>query len=233
MHVLSEVPAPAAKEWPADTESIDAARAFLSRTGRGITVIACDSDVDGLAAAVIVERTVNALGGTPHVLPVRRGEHVHHPAMKRRIEALHPSFLVVLDMGSRPQVIHPTLPTLVVDHHHAGAGLPPGAVVVNGYDRSPVAPTSVLAYLVCRTLHDGDGSAWLAALGAIADLGSASSFRDALGIRAGGTTWRRAVSLLNAARRAEVPDPMIALDTLRQARSVPTIGNRRMKRGWR
>ena len=65
--------------------------------------------------------------------------------MKRRIRALHPERLVVLDMGSRPQAIIPALPTLVVNHHHAAAGLPPEAIVVNGYDRQPVATTSVLA----------------------------------------------------------------------------------------
>jgi single-stranded-DNA-specific exonuclease len=226
--VVSEKRARNSAEWPAEAGSIDEARAFLVGTRGTSTVIACDSDVDGLASAVIVERAVEALGGIPHVLPVRRGEHVHHPQMKRRIEALRPEHLVVLDMGSRPQAILPGLPTLLVDHHHAGAGLPPGAVVVNGYDREPVAPTSVLAYVVCRTISAVEGSAWLAALGAVADLGSAAAFRDVLGIRAGGARWSRAASLLNAARRAGAPDPTAALDALRHAASVDDITSGRL-----
>ena len=216
-------------EWPAEAGSIEAARGFLRGTRGTSTVIACDSDVDGLASAVIVERAVHAVGGIPRALPVRRGEHVHHPEMKRRIEALHPRHLVVLDMGSRPQAIIPGLPTLIVDHHHAGAGLPPGAVVVNGYDREPVAPTSVLAYVVCRTISSVESSAWLAALGAVADLGSASPFRDLLGVRTGGARWSRAASLLNAARRAEAADPGVALNALRHAASVDDITSGRLE----
>ena len=131
-------------------------------------------------------------------------------------------------MGSRPQVILAEIPTLVIDHHHAGAGVPPGALVLNGYDREPVAPTSVLSYLVCRTLPGSQSSAWLGALGAVADLGSASAFHDILGIRAGGARWTRAASLLNAARRAASPDPNVALDALRNAESVDDITSGRL-----
>ena len=68
----------------------------------------------------------------------------------------------------------------------------------------------------------------LAALGAVADLGSASAFRDVLGVRAGGARWSRAVSLLNAARRAEAPNPGAALDALRHAASVDDITSGRL-----
>ena len=228
MAAVQEEPARDSASWPAEAASIDAARAFLDRTAAHLTVIACDSDVDGLAAAVIVERAVKALGGIPHVLPVRRGEHVHHPDMKRRVEALRPQHLVVVDMGSRPQPILPGLPTLIVDHHDGTAGFPPGVVVVNGYDREPVAPASVLVFVVCRTIPAVESSAWLAALGAVADLGSASAFRRLLGIRAGGAEWRRAASLLNAARRVEDPNPDIALGALRHATSVDDITSGRL-----
>jgi hypothetical protein len=106
-------------------------------------VIACAGDVDGPTAPVIVARAVNALSDLSHLLPTRRGEHVHHALMKRRVRGLGPERLVVLVMVSRPQPIIPTVPTLVIDHHHAAAGVPPGAVVVNGYDCQPVATTSV------------------------------------------------------------------------------------------
>ena len=208
--------------WPARAEALAAGRDFLRTTG-GTVAIACDSDVDGLAAAVIVERTLADLGATPHVLPARRGEHVHRDSMRARIEELAPSALVVVDMGSRPEPILPGLPTLVIDHHHAAAGLPPGAVVVNGFDRPPVAPASVLAWVVCRGLAPGDAGAWLAALGAVADFGSARAFEGLLGVRAGGAAWTKAVGLLNAARRAPAPDPRIALEVLRAAGRVQDI----------
>jgi single-stranded-DNA-specific exonuclease len=214
-------------EWPADARAIDAARAFLHRTRDKLTVIACDADVDGLTAAVIVERAVNALGGFSHVLPARRGEHVHHPVMKRRVSALDPERLVVLDMGSRPQAILPDLPTLVIDHHHAAAGLPSGAVVVNGFDREPVATASVLAFVVGRSIPAVESSAWLAALGAVGDLGTAAPFRSVLGLSGSTGKWTRAVALLNAARRAPAPDPIVALDALRHAASVDDIGSAR------
>jgi single-stranded-DNA-specific exonuclease len=208
--------------WPATAAAIEAARAFL-RSCTGRVVIACDSDVDGLASAVIVERTVQAVGADAAVLPVRRGEQVHGAAMKERIGAANPARLIVLDMGSRPQSILPGLPTLIIDHHDARAGLPPGALVVNGYDRPPVAPTSVLAFTTCRPLHDLEGSAWLAALGAVADLGSSAAFAALIGLRASGDAWRRATALLNAARRASQPDPGLALDLLRQSGSVRDV----------
>ena len=210
-------------DWPADAAVIEQARSLLRFAARNATVVACDSDVDGLAAAVIVERALTTLGGAPHVLPAARGEHVHHSYMLRRIHALRPSCLIVVDMGSRPQPILPGTPTLIVDHHHAAAGVPPGAVLLNGYDRPPVAPSSVLAHVVCRTIPGNDSSAWLAALGAIADLGSAGPFRNVLGVRSGGGRWTRAAALLNAARRADPPDAAVALDLLRLASSVDDV----------
>ncbi len=210
-------------DWPADAAAIAQARSFLRFAARRATVVASDSDVDGLAAAVIVERALTALGGAPHVLPARRGEHVHHSNMLGRIRALGPSCLIVVDMGSRPQPILPGTPTLIVDHHHAAAGVPPGAVVVNGYDRQPVAPSSVLAHVVCRTVPGDDSRAWLAALGAIADLGSAAPFRGVLGIGAGGSRWTRAAALLPAARRPDPPDAAVALELLRHASSVDDV----------
>jgi hypothetical protein len=157
------------------------------------------------------------------MLPVRRGEHVHTDSMRERIRAELPERLVVLDMGSRPASIVPGLPTLVIDHHDATNGVPPGALVLNGFDRPPVAPTSVLAWVVSSGIADVQDSAWIAALGAVADLGSAAEFAELLHVRVGVTAGRKASALLNAARRAPEPDPIIALDTLRQANSVTEV----------
>jgi single-stranded-DNA-specific exonuclease len=122
--------------------------------------------------------------------------------MRARIPALRPDALIVLDMGTRPGPILPEVPTLVIDHHDASEGSPRGALVVNGYDREPVAPSSVLTYVVCHETPGIERSAWLAALGAIADLRTAAPFTALLDIDARGSAWSKAVSLLNAGRRA-------------------------------
>jgi single-stranded-DNA-specific exonuclease len=207
-----------APDWPADLEAIERARDFL-RTCTGTVTIACDNDVDGLCAAVIVER---ALAGASRVqtIPARRGEHVHQSGMRDRIRATGPQALVVLDMGSRSGAILPGVPTLVIDHHNPERGVPPDAIVVNGYDRELVAPTSVLAFIVCRALAQDGDTAWLATLGAVADLGTAGPFAERIGIPRGGAAWARAAALLNAARRAPDPDPRAALEVLRATRDV-------------
>jgi single-stranded-DNA-specific exonuclease len=208
-----------APDWPADLDAIERARDFL-RSCSGTVAIACDNDVDGLCAAVIAERAL--AGGVARVrtLPARRGEHVHQDGMRDRIRATGPRALVALDMGSRPGAILPGVPTLVIDHHNPERGVPPDAIVVNSFDRELVAPTSVLAYVVCRALAQDETIGWLATLGAVADLGTAGPFAKRLGIPTGGAAWARAASLLNAARRAPDPDPRAALEVLRATGDV-------------
>ena len=209
--------------WPADEQTLVAARKFLLDCAGLRVAIACDSDVDGLTSAVIVERALRAIGAEPEVIPVRRGEHVHAEAMLNRIRALQPARLIVLDMGSRPEPLLPEIKTLLIDHHEASRGVPPGALVVNGFDRPPVAPTSVLAFTVTAELPGGRESAWLASLGAVADLGSAAPFVHLLEHRVSVTAARKASALLNAARRAPHPDAAVALETLRAATGVQEI----------
>lgn len=214
--------------WPADPSAIDTARRFL-QSARGTVVVASHNDVDGLSAAVIVSRAVRRSARAVEPLPSRRGEHVHNDAMRAKIRALRPDALVVVDMGSRPGSIIEGLPTLLVDHHDASAGTPPGAVVVNGYDREPVAPSSVLAYLICREMEGAENAAWLGALGAIADLGSATPFRSLLGMEPRGGAWRTAVSLLNSARRAPQDDAATAFRLLDAAEGVEDITSGRVE----
>lgn len=216
---LANAAARGAPDWPADLTAIAHARDFL-RTCTGTVAIACDNDVDGLCAAVIVERALTGRAACVETIPARRGEHVHHDSMRDRIRAAAPQALVVLDIGSRPGAILPGVPTLVIDHHNPERGLPPGAIVVNGYDREPVAPTSVLACVVCGALTQDLDTGWLATLGAVADLGTAGSFAQRLGIPMGGAAWVRTASLLNAARRAPDPEPRAALEVLRATRDV-------------
>ncbi len=199
-----------------------AAREFVT-SRRGRVVVASHNDVDGLASLLILCRALAGSGSEPVPLPGRRGEHVHQDGMRKRMQALEPDALVVLDMGSRSDPILDDVPTLVIDHHVPRGGGPRGAVFVNGHDRDPVPPTSVLAWAVCRGLPGTEGCAWLAALGAIADLGTAAPFTDLLGIVAKGSAWTKAVSLLNAARRAPQDDVFAALEVLERASSPQEI----------
>jgi single-stranded-DNA-specific exonuclease len=143
--------------------------------------------------------------------------------MRRRITACRPDSLVVVDMGTRSGPIIPGLPTLVVDHHSANGGVPDGVLLVNGYDREPIAPSSVLAHVICRDLPGNENSAWLAALGAVADVGTAAPFACLIGFQARGTAWSKAISLLNAARRAPEDDAETALRVLQRAADVRDI----------
>jgi single-stranded-DNA-specific exonuclease len=207
-------------EWPVDADLVIRGRKFLAACAGQRTVVACDSDVDGLASAVILERALERHRAQAAIVPVRRGEHVHSESTRSRILAADPTRLVVADLGSRPASIVPGLPTLVVDHHDASAGVPPDALVLNGWDREPVATSSVLAYVVADA-PETDG--WLAALGAVADLGSAKAFATLLPRRHRETALRKVASLLNAARRAPDPHPDLALAVLRRARHVDDV----------
>lgn len=210
-------PAAETDEWPADAGALAAAREFLRATTDQLVVIACDSDVDGLASAVILERTMTGLGAQVAIEPLGRGQTVHGETMRSRMAAHDPNRLVVLDTGSRPLPIMPDVPTLIIDHHHAAAGTPPGAIVVNSDNRPPVATASVLSYVVCRTVAAIEMLGWLGGLGAQADLGSAAPFRRLLD--GGRSAPKNAIALLNAARRAPDPDPRVALALLRRART--------------
>ena len=214
--------------WPADEGRLSAAQQFLLDCAKQRVAIACDSDVDGLTAAVIVERALREIDAAVAVLPVRRGENVHSRSMQARVEEQDPARLVVLDMGSRPEPLLPALPTLIIDHHDATRGVPPGAFVVNGFDRDPVAPASVLAFVVASVVPAARKSAWLAALGAVADLGSATAFANLLQVSVSVTQARKAAALLNAARRAPNPDPLAALDALRAANGIAEITSGRL-----
>jgi len=209
-------------EWPADAEALAAAARFIDECSSPV-VVASHNDADGLSGAVIVLRALAARGIAAEPMPSRRGEHVHRDPMRGRIAALAPRALIVVDMGTRPGSILPGVPTLIVDHHDATGGVPPDALIVNGYDREPVASSSVLAYLVCRQVPGLERSAWLGAFGAVADLGSAAPFASLLGIEARGTAWSKAVSLVNAARRAPEDDALTALRVLEEASGVQEI----------
>jgi hypothetical protein len=68
---------------------------------------------------------------------------------------------------------------------------------------------------------------WVAALGALADLGSVAPFRELLGCSGSGRRWTEAIALLNAARRAPASDPATALSVLEHARTIDDVTDER------
>lgn len=206
------------KNWPAPPEVMAAARHLLgdlaARHAR--VIVAPHGDADGLAAGVLVLRAIERLGATPIPCLPGKGEHVHSPAMRDRLHAIGADGLVVLDMGSRAGPIVRGLPTIVIDHHDARE-VPDGVVYLSAAGCEPVAPTALLAYELLRVLVDIEDLGWLAWLGTVGDLGMAHPFGEELaGAMAGHrkTHVQKAVSLVNAARRAGRYRPEVALDVL-------------------
>ena len=214
-------------EWPARADAIASTRELVRRWGaRGARVlVAPDKDVDGLAAGAIAIRALERIGAIPSPMLPRKGEHVHTPAMRARIGEARADGLVVLDMGSRRGPIVEGLSTIVIDHHDARES-PEGVVFVSAAGHEPVAPTALLAYLVLREVVPLDDIGWLALLGTAGDLGMQHPFGAELGAISAEhrkTHVQKAVSLINAARRAERYRPELALEVLLAASGPAAI----------
>ncbi|MGI5835678.1 MAG: DHH family phosphoesterase [Chloroflexota bacterium] len=219
-------------DWPAPQAEMDEGRRFLTETtAKGRTVIAYHGDADGLSAALLVVRALRRLGQTDILpLPAGKGENVHSGTLPQRIHKATPDALIVLDIGSRPDPILPGLPTLVVDHHQP-RGFPPDALVVSSYGREPIAPASLLTYLLVEPLVEMNDQVWLAALGSVADLGLSAPFQQ---VRAALKQYGRrnvteTVSLLNAAKRSSAHDVDSAFDILQRAREPADIAQGRIR----
>lgn len=82
-----------------------------------------DKDADGLSAGVIVHRTLTALGLDPALLDVhliQKGSNIHEPSERKAMSENGPSYVIVLDQGSRPGppvVDSENAKTLLIDHH--------------------------------------------------------------------------------------------------------------------
>jgi single-stranded-DNA-specific exonuclease len=207
-------------QWPAPPDRVATARELLRELGaqRARVIVAPHGDVDGLASGVLAIRALERIGATPIVCLPGKGEHVHTPAMRTRLAALDAAGLIVLDMGSRAGPIVRGLPTIVLDHHDA-QHVPDEVVYVSAAGHEPVAPTALLAYEVLRALAPLDDLAWLAWMGVVGDLGINHPFAAELPVtRYRKTHVQKAVSLVNAARRAGNYRPEIALEVLLAAR---------------
>jgi hypothetical protein len=201
------------------------------------TLILPDKDADGLSSGAILHHTLTSLGLSSDLISVYfppKGSNVHDESTKNAISAKAPSYIFVLDQGSRktPPIIDIPHTCLVIDHHYAeDGGFPEGAEYVTAHDCPPVATSSLLTYHICLPLHD-DLSAkisWLAALGTHGDLGTTLKWEPPFPDMT--ATFKQypkksvndAVALVNAPRRSAAYNVQDAWDAVISAASPESI----------
>ncbi|RMZ67055.1 dhh family [Pyrenophora seminiperda CCB06] len=234
--------------WPARKEQIDRARQIIrewygdlfatNAEAQKPTVILPDKDADGLSSGAILKHTLIALGLSPDLISVYfppKGFNVHDECTKEALTARAPSYIFVLDQGSRrsPPLIDLAHTCLVIDHHFAEeGGFPEGSDYVTAHDCPPVATSALLTYNICLPLHTvlSDKISWLAALGTHGDLGTTIKweppFPDMVAMFKQYTkkAINEAVTLVNAPRRSaayNVEDAWAAVISAESPREIP------------
>lgn len=189
--------------------------------------ILTDADADGLPAAALLVRALNA-AGYEHVSaePRRKFENAWMPEVHARLATVNPEALMLVDLGSRPDTVLPGVPTLLIDHH-APFGTPPGAVLLTSYGTEPTATSGLLALwcaqaIAPETAHELQ---WLAGISLLSDLGDKAPFPelDESKARFGATALKDLTALLNAPRRSAVGDATVALELLLRAESPKQV----------
>jgi single-stranded-DNA-specific exonuclease len=186
---------------------------FLSDVAAGPVAVVMDSDADGLSAGRLVAYTLEG-----------KGEYAYSPEVVRKVEAAEPSAVVVVDTGAAAENPFAPRPVLVLDHHQP-LGIPPGATFVSSYRNKPPETSALITYLACQPLANLQPVEWLVLLGVFGDLGDSKDFPylDPLVRRYTKTRVRKAVTLLNAARRSSSGDAAVAYRALCEARKVEDI----------
>lgn len=199
------------------------------------TLIVPDKDADGLTSGVILRNTLLLLGLQKDLISVhllRKGTSIHDDSERDIMSALDPSYVFVLDQGSRnapPVVTNKDHEALIIDHHWAlDTDFPAGSQHVTACDSPPVATTSLLVYTICSALHPDvtateSPNPWLCVVGTHGDLGNtlkwAPPFPDMTSTFKLHTkkTLNEVVSLINAPRRTAAFNVIAAWDALSSA----------------
>lgn len=199
---------------------------FLGALPKGTATdihILTDADADGLPAGALLLRALHA-AGYPRVTVETRGkfENAWMPAVHERLRARAPECLLIADLGTRPDVLLPGVPTLLIDHH-APFGVPPGATLLTSYGTEPTATTGLLALWCAQAVAPalaGDLQ-WMAGISLLSDLGDKAPFAELAESkkRFGVTALKDLTSLLNAPRRTAVGDASPAMRLLLRAES--------------
>jgi single-stranded-DNA-specific exonuclease len=198
------------------------------RSGLPVLVMS-HNDADGLSAAAILARALAASGRQARTRIVGRGETPWSEPIRSELGAAELGGLIVADLGTRPGLIVPGVPTVVIDHH-VPVGVPDQATLISGHAFEPIPTSSLLAWWCASALGDASDLLWLAALGLIGDMAEKAGFPelDEARRRYGITALREAVSLINAPRRSASGDPGPAFALLMTALGPKEItsGNR-------
>ena len=107
------------------------------------------------------------------------------------------------------------MPTCFIDHHHP-EGCPPGDTLISAYTWNPIPNTSLLVYDLLLPRVDVSDLDWIAAIGALSDLGDKAPFElvDQAKKKYTAKYLREATSLVNASRRASDYNPEAAARAL-------------------
>ena len=181
------------------------------------------NDADGLSATALFSRAFAATGRAVRTRIVGRGESAWSDEMRAELAGQAAGGVVVTDLGIRPGLPMPGVPTVVVDHHVPGES-PPGAVVITGFGMDPIPTSSLLAYWCAGSMLDVSPWLWVAAVGLIGDMAEGSGFAEmAEAKRFGITALRDAAALVNAPRRTASGDASAALALLMEANGPKEI----------
>lgn len=205
-----------------------------------------DKDADGLSAGAILRHTLLLLGVEPHLIKVHtisKGNNIHTEDEREKMAANSPSYVFVIDQGSRPgpSIIDGPHIGLIIDHHHATeSDFPMGSehvrmcnanandiitdipLQVTACSSPPVATSALLTYMICQPLHADveERCDWLCIVGTHGDLGNtikwSPPFPDMTGAFKKYTKKRLndVVSLVNAPRRTATFDSSSAFEAL-------------------
>jgi single-stranded-DNA-specific exonuclease len=203
---------------------------FLAALPRGTASrihILTDSDADGLPAAAVLVRGLRHAGFTAVTAePRRKFENAWMPHVRERLAACCPDALMIVDLGTRPEIPLSGVPTLLIDHH-APHGTIEGVRLISSYGEEPTATAGLLAYWCAVTLAPAleEELLWLAAISLLSDLGETAPFAELARARTlfGVTALRELTSLLNAPRRTASADASPALQLLLSGTSPKEI----------
>ena len=113
--------------------------------GPGPVVVVSHFDADGLSAAAILVRALQATDKAVRFLVIGKVESPWDHDVGPRIAALGPAGLILADLGTRPDAVVTGCPTLVIDHH-VPTGEPAAAITISGNGLDPEFTTALLAW---------------------------------------------------------------------------------------